>query len=238
MAWIFDRYTYNKRLQLAHEEYVRPLSIGTNWQSIRIGIRYCINDSARATISASYSGGFGLYVGVKQGGGPSIFSDSLVDWIGGGYIGQTFPVFGLDAAFNAGTPNYFSNLNRLNAMSKIGATTVFTAESIAAFFGVGSGAAGNYGAQFMNHFYVEITKGTPNYTVVIYFPNSAANAQINTTDANFLSFLETTAAPTGTGTATKNLPYSGAGLFDTLSIASYKSWPHIEIDMIGVSRKT
>jgi len=238
MAWFFERFVYNKRLQLAHEEYVRPLEIGTNWNSIRIAVRFCINDSARSATTANISTPC-LYMGVRQGStGPSLFSDSLVDWIGAGHIGNTFPPTGPTAAFNASTPNYFSGVGRPNAMRKTGATTTFGSESSVNVFWVGSGQPGAYGAGFMSYAVVDIIKGSPNYSFNIYYANAIGQVQVNITDSIFIANLETTATPanlTSAGAA-KTIAYSGDGLFDTLSIAAWRSFPHLEIDMLGVSR--
>ena len=242
MAWIFDRYTYSKRLQLGHEEYVRPLTMGTNWQSIRIGVRFCVNDSARAPlVQATPNTACALYLGVKQGStGPSLFSNSVTDWIGGGQIGSALPPLSGNMPFNAGTPNYFSGgAAQTNALWKTGATSTFTAADSVGCFWQGSGQPGSYGSGFMSQAYVNITKGSPNYTITSYYCNSIAQVQTNVTEVAFLTALEsqTTPANTTAGNA-KSLAYTGAGLFDTLSIASWRSWPHIEIDMIGVCRFT
>ena len=242
MAWIFDRYTYSKRLQLGHEEYVRPLTMGTNWQSIRIGVRFCLNDSARAQIvQATPNTACAIYLGVKQGStGPSLFSDLVVDWIGGGHIGDSFPPLGGNMPFVAGTQNYFSTgAARPNALWKTGATsTLTTGDSVGALW-QGSGQPGSYGSGTMSQIYTTITKGSPNYTITTYYCSSVANVQTNVTDVAFLTALESQTTPANMAAgAAKSLAYTGAGLFDTLSIASWRSWPHIEIDMIGVCRFT
>lgn len=239
MAWFFERFVYNKRIQLGHEEFVRPMSMGTDWNSIRIGVRFCLNDSSRAILNGtSPIGGCALYLGVRQGStGPSFFSDSLTDWIGGGHISSTIPPTHGNFTFTAGSPNYFiGGAARPNALWKTGATSTFAAESSVGAFWVGSGQPGAYGAGFMSQIYVDITKGSP-YSFNLYYCSTAGQVQTNITDSAFLTALEVQATPANmSATGAKTVAYTGAGLFDTLSIASWRSWPHVEIDMIGVAR--
>lgn len=236
MAWFFDRFTYNRRLQLAHEEYVRPLTMGTDWNNIRIGVRFCINDSWRGTLSGVVNS-CALYLGVRQGStGPSFFDDNLVDWIGAGHIASTIPPTSGNGNYTAGTPGYYSLSNTSpNAVWKTGASATFATISSVTPNWVGSGAPGAYGGGFMSQLHVDIIKGSP-YTFNTYYC-TAAQVVVNVTDAAFMTALENQTTPTNmTQAVGKTIAYTGAGLFDTLSIVSWRTWPPIEIDMIGVAR--
>lgn len=244
MAWTFDRYVYNTRLQLGREEFMRPLPMGTNWQSLRVGIRFCANDTARQSmLSATLQGlGVGIAIGVCQGTTTRYLDDTITDWIGGGYTGTAsggagyFTGYG---AYTAGTPGYWSmNGSRPSAVRKTGASLTFGSDTSVQWFLTGSGGGGAYNGQFLSGLYVDIAKGSPNYTVTVYYAGSAANAQVNITNAVFLANMETTAAPSNTSSTAKTIAYSGAGLFDALSIVSNRSWPHIEIDGIAAVRFT
>lgn len=243
MAWAYARYLLNTRLQMGHEELVRPLPMGTNWQTLRIGLRFCVNDTARQTFvsSTSQNFGFALALGVCQGN-TSYFSDVTTDWIGGGYVGQTpggAGYFNGQGAYTVGTPGYWTmNLARPNGVRKTGTSLTFGTESSVQFFLTGSGTGGAYAGQFMSGLYIDIIKGTPNYSVTVSYCNSAANAQVNITNAVFLANMETTASPSNTTSVAKTVAYSGAGLFDTVSVVNNRSWPHIEIDALAVSRFT
>lgn len=245
MAWTLERYVYNTRLQLGHEEFLRPLPMGTNWQSLRIGIRFCANDAARQSFVSSTSQGFGcaLALGVCQGTTTRYLNDTVTDWIGGGYVGTTpggGGYFNGQGAYTVGTPGYWTmNLARPNAVRKTGASITTATESSVQWFLTGSGGGGAYNGQFLSGLYVDIAKGSPNYTFTIYYCNTAANAQVNLTNAAFLTNMETTGTPSNTSTSSaKTIAYSGAGLFDTLSIVNNRSWPHIEVDGIAVVRFT
>jgi hypothetical protein len=237
MAWIFDRYIYSRRFQIGREEFLRPLPFGTNWQTVRIGVRFSVNDSARSTYAGG-NWGYGMYLGVAQGASTSFLADTVTDWIGGGYIGSTAQPSG-QLAFNAGSPNYYlMNLGRPNALRKTGSSYTFTAESSVSIYIVGSGENAGYGNQLFCGCYVDIVKGSP-YTITIYYTNSAANAQTNLTEAAFLTNMESGGTPTLTAVAgAKTLAYTGAGLFDTLSIVCPRSWPSTEIGTLAVVRYT
>jgi len=234
--WAFDRYVYNTRLQLGREEVIRPLAMGTNWQKIRIGVRLCISDAFRGT-GLGTPFGFGLGLGVCQGSTTSFLADTVTDWIGGGALGQTAAPSG-SLVFAASTPNTFAlNGGRPNALWKVGSTYTFTAEDSAQQFFVGSGTGGAYAGQFMSQMYLDITKGSPNYTIQLWYNSTAGAAQTNITNTAFLTNMENQATPTGMQPAgAKSLAYIGAGLFDCLSIVNFKSWPNTEIDSLAVVR--
>lgn len=233
MAWIHDRYTLNNRLQLGNNEYLRTLQMGSEWQSLRIGIRYSVVDAARTTV-----GNWGLIVGVCNGLS-GIQAASTTDYMGGGIFGAAVPsgtTGGISMAFNASTPNYYSMSNAPNCVYKTGSTYLYGGASVVTHYIPGSGAGGAYATQVMGQLFVDIQKGSPNYTLQVWYTNAAATAQTHVTDAVFMSNLETWTSTNLTGGGAKTLAYAGNGLFDTLSIAHYRAWPPIEIDMIGIAR--
>ena len=236
MAWIHDRYTYDKRIQLGYEEIVRPLSMGTNWQSLRIGIRFAVNDAARVQINQ-----FALLLGVCQGNS-GILATSTTDWIGGGLFGSLLPsgtTGGATSPFTAGTPNYFAGSNQVSALWKTGVSITYGSVTSVTSYMVGTGAGGSYLAQNMNHLYVDIAKGSPNYSVTDYYADSIANVQTNITDSIFRQNMErATATPTNTASGAKALAYTGSGLFDSVSVSWWKAWPNIEIDSLWIVRIT
>lgn len=236
---MFERFVYNKRLQLAHEEIVRPMSMGNDWNIIRIAVRCAINDAPR---SATYSGisSMALYVGVRNGStGASLFSDSVPDWVGGGLIGNTYPPAGPNSSFNAGTPNTYGAVSRPCAMRKTGSSVTFGTEASVNAFLPGTGAPGLYGAGFMSYVVTDITRGATgtSFTVTTSYCINSAAAQVNITDAVFMNALAAGGTPANlTVPSASVVTYSGAGYFDTLSIAAWRSNPHYEIDSIGVCR--
>lgn len=233
MAWISDRYIGDNRIQLGYEEIIRPLVIGTNWQSIRIGVRWCMNDSAR-----SDGRQFAFLMGVCQGSN-GLHATSTTDWIGGGIVGTLIPTGitgGVSPTFIAGTPNYFGVGSSENGLIRIGSNTTYGSASGAAFYYVGSGQGGYITAQQMSHAYVDITKtSATSATVISYFPSSAGAVQAACTDVIFKTNMGATTL-TNVTAATHTLTYFGSFLWDTFSLAHYKGWPTVEIDAIWISR--
>ena len=89
----------------------------------------------------------------------------------------------------------------------------------------------------MGYIIRDITRGSPNYTFGTYYYISGAAASVNITDSVFMTALE------GGGLAAnlsdpgaRSVAYSGAGVFDTLSIVGWRGFPQLEIDSIGVCR--
>jgi len=241
--WIFDRFTYSRRFQMGREEILHPLPFGTNWVSLRIGIRYSINDSARST--SGYAGGnwgYCLYLGVQEGITTRFLDDTVTDWIGGGNIGNTAQPNGNFNSYTAGSPGYYQNGagGRPNALWKRTTTHTFGSESSVSVYFTGSGengAVSGLGPQYFCGSYVDITKGSPNYTISPYYCNSAANAQANLTETAFLANMESGATPTFTASAAgKTIAYTGSGLFDTLSVVCTRYWPSTEIGSLAVVR--
>jgi len=235
MAWIHDRYAYNNRLQLGYNEYLRPLAMGTEWQGIRIGIRYAVLDAGRTNI-----GNWGLVVGVCRGVTGGVQS-SASEWIGGGIFGAALPTYGNAGGgaatnFTAATPNYWTTGNTPNVAYKSNTTATYAAATGASHFITATNQGGAWGGQVMGQIFVDIQKGSPNYSFQVWYTDTFGKAQTNVTDAVFMSNLEFFTSTNITGGGGKTLAYSGAGLFDTLSVAHYRAWPPVEIDMIGVCR--
>ncbi len=213
--------------------------MGTDWSSLRIGVRFCVNDAARSTYTNIGAYGYALGLGVCQGTTTSWLDDTVTDWMGGGYIGSTAAPSGAFNTHTAGTPNYYTMVNgRPNALRKSGSSYTWGSETGVGWYITGSGSGGAYAGQYMSCVYVDITKGSP-YSINIYYCNSIANAQTNITNAVFIANMETTGTPSNTSaTGAKTIAYSGSGLFDSLSVYCTRSWPVTEIDAIAVTRLT
>ncbi len=237
MAWIFDRFVNSRRFQMGREELLRPLPFGTDWTRLRIGIRYSVNDSARSAYVTAGNYGYCTYLGIQQGTG-SFLNSTVADWIGGGNIGSNALPNGQLNSYNAGSPGYYTMAQgRPNAVWKTGSSYTFASESSVTVYITGSGENAGFGNQYFCGSYVDIIKGSPNYTFNIYYCDTIANAQTNVTEAAFLANMELGGTPTNTtGAAGKTIAYTGSGLFDTLSIIVTRCWPSTEIGSIAVVR--
>jgi hypothetical protein len=223
MAFIVDLYSTrtDKAIQIGNEEILRPMSIGTNWQKIRIGIRLGIFGPA-ANITGCFIG-YGVCTGNNGWKG-----NNIQEWVGGGFGNL------IEASvytYVIATPPYYTSggvsqpgLTRIN-----GVTTVRTGSSTTNYLPANA-------LTTRTAFYVDITKGTP-YSVTTYNPGSIANAQTDFTQSLFLQGMETDGTPTnqvsnGSGTWT----HPGLGLMDTVSVHWNRSAPALNIFDIAVAR--
>ncbi len=169
----------DKKLVLANDHASRTVGISTTWNTIRFAMRLRIDTGGLTT---DISGGK-LLVGVSSGtanvpGTPS--TDNFIG-VGNGDAGQ-------DYTYNAGAPAYFST--GMNFAKRRGSTTT-TGSSVSPYF------AGD--ANVRGGFLVEITKGSPNYTVGFVFPGGATGAQ---TDLPYSALVSALEAATLTAAAT------------------------------------
>ena len=80
MAFIVDLFSTrtDKAIQIGNEEILRPLSIGTNWQKIRVGIRIGLYGPAQVITGCFI--GFGVCTGNNGWKG-----NNVQEWIGAGF---------------------------------------------------------------------------------------------------------------------------------------------------------
>jgi hypothetical protein len=223
MAFIVDLFSTRTDLaiQIGNEEILRPLSIGTNWQKIRIGVRMGFTGAA-SNITGSFIT-FGVCTGNSGWKSPG-----TVEWVGAA-LGST--VDNSLYTYVIATPPYYTNGGvSMPGLTKInGVATVRTGSSTTSYISANVLTA-------RTAMYVDIQKGTP-YTVITYNPNSVANAQTDITTSVFTQGMETDGTPTGiTGPATGTWTHPGAGLMDTVSVAWNRSVPALNIFDIAVAR--
>jgi hypothetical protein len=137
-------------LQLGNEEWVRQLAIGSTWSYIRIGILFQLTGTANTS-----SGGFSI--GVCSGTSAPFGNTSCQNFVGIEIIA------GLNWTANAPFPYYSLTASNAFACKKIGSSiTTYgsnLADSVGMCFPTSSGTARR------GLIYVDITKGSPNYTV-------------------------------------------------------------------------
>ena len=76
MADIVQTIVGDNALRLGNEEFVRPLSFGTNWNFLRIGCRLAFNGTANITTAR-------FHIGLCVGSTDTFKSDSCVQHVGG-----------------------------------------------------------------------------------------------------------------------------------------------------------
>ena len=222
MAFIVETISGDRRIQLGYEEFIRRMTIGTNWTKIRIGLRLALNGSSSLSSSAPF------FLGVCQGAN-GFLSPVTTDYFGA-KPGNTSAE---GWTFTAGAPGSYNPVNAgYYVAKKTGSTITNTGIVVpnSPFF-VSSPATNH------SQFFLDITKGSPNYTTAMWAPNSV-QVVTDVAVSAFLSNLENETAP-GTVTALGALStnaYSGAALFDSVSVVWTRSTPTVEISDIAVCR--
>lgn len=204
----------DKRLQLASETIIRPLSFGTNWQRIRIGIRAAVNDSLSSIGSGQ------LILGVMQGtygwSDPAC-PDAFGSGMGGSYGGNTY-TRGRDSSGNMGynmTTGQRTLLKQYN--------TVYISSSNSSTGGflpvANSGVLGS------------ILVILEKQGATTLYSQACTTNPGNISRATFLTSVESESlTPTGfSSQANTSMTYSGSGLFDSAFIFWRHSTPTIEI---------
>lgn len=96
MAQIVERFTGDRCIQLGNEEFVRKMTIGNNWQKLRIAVRMSIAGSADIPDPR-------LQFGVCSGTTYTYLSNSCIGYIGGRWTNSTFAA---GWVANSGNPYY------------------------------------------------------------------------------------------------------------------------------------
>lgn len=223
MAFIVDLYSTrtDKGFQIGNEEFLRPLSIGSNWQKIRIGLRLGFTGPA-----GNLAGSFIAY-GVCAGNS-GWKSPSTVEWVGAGF-GATLN--NTTYTYVVATPGYYT----AGGISNPGITRINGVNTVR----TGSSQTGYVSANVLlsrSVMFVDIQKGTP-YTIICYNSNSIANVQTDVTKVQFLQGMESDGTPTGTTSpVTSTWTHPGPGLMDTLSVSWNRSIPALNIFDVAVAK--
>jgi len=167
----------NVRLQTAGLS--RPMSIGTDWTKIRVGIRYAFN---LGTYTGSLSGtprfGFGICANAQY----EIFSYTNVSHMFGILSNATTMTPGLSGSEYAITVGGGGIL----LADKVGSTITTGSGSLSA--GTALSASPQDGRSCL---WLQIQKGSPNFTCDMCYPGSAAPAVIDLSESEFFLGMET-----------------------------------------------
>jgi hypothetical protein len=167
----------DKRGAFATGQGRRPFDFLDDWLSIRIGA--VISFNASATLTGSPRLKFGLNAGVVLGEGPGSSGTSH-------FLGMTTPENVTEWTYNAGSPPYLNCTNSAKSIKKIGAVITDISNALALKFSADPTVA-------RNALFVEVVKGSPNFTIAFAGPTSAAAAQTDITPALFLQLFEAAA---------------------------------------------
>src|SRR5438876_3919296 len=167
----------DKYLTLANEEYVRTLAIGTNWTKLRIGMLLAL-----ATDGTNNLQGTNLVWGLSSGKTNPFGAVTTTNFLG--------MKFGYDAnsdvltyVANSGNPYFWSGQGLI---TKVGSTkTIWNGNA----FECHRIATNTGSLQRRCLLYMQITKGSPNYSVTYWNQNTTGVAK-DFTPAHLLEGLE------------------------------------------------
>lgn len=227
-------------VKLENAQIFRKLK-NNDWNSIQIGLRMIMDDSTGANPSAGSVFGFGLCSGNTNGLGSLVrghivfASTYLTTGAAGGFVGSSEGTDGnwRGVSSSGGSSAKFVNdvFTSGGAWSGIVGTLYFLMEPAA--------TATNF---WNTCFYLRITKGTPNWSILPIFNGSSTLA--NRTRAQWLSFAESngaaSSAPIGYNysAATRTIAVDEAtdGVLDHVNVWWNRSAPSILITDISIAR--
>lgn len=223
----------DKYLTLANEEWVRTLAIGNDWNKLRLGLLLAVTPNGTNPL-----GGTALMLGLCSGKTNPYGAASTTNFVGAGLHGSAPGVTTGTLSYAAGAGNpYFSSGGSWPA-SRVGGNVIAGAGDATAFI-----LTANAGTtQRRSPVYVDIQKGSPNYTITRWVPVSS-QGQFQTGDASAAEFLAGLEVPTPTW-LNINLTSSGGtvaasetpGTLDTFDLFWNKSAFPLEVYALAAYR--
>jgi len=222
-----------KYLTLANEEFVRTLGIGTNWTKLRLGILWAITPDGTNALPSS-----AIVLGLCSGKTNPYGAANTTNFVGA-ELHTNAPnstTGSLTYSVISGQPWYTSSGSW--PATRVGATISSASGQGNTFL-----IATNTGSiQRRSPLFVDIQKGSPNYTITRWLPQSSTTAYqtADMSPAEFLSSLEL-ATPTWvnialTGSVGTIATSEGPGVFDTFDFFWNKSLFPAEIYAVAVYR--
>jgi len=221
--------------QMANSAIARPFSIDPNWTTVQIGLWYSFTTGSLANITGTPR----FYVGLCSGSNEIMGDPTTGHFVG--YRSNT-------ATFSYISSSLYQNVNiRYNAgqfIKKVGTTETVTSDPITSTLFSFLTVPNTIGEK-SSIFYLQITRGSPNYTLKAYYNNSyTATYRGIITENEFLTNLQTntpTAATTNppqtyvaSSTLTLAVDESVDGTFDHINIAWDREEPVGDMIVFGV----
>lgn len=206
MAFIVEDLIGDRAIQIGVEEIIRPFSFGTNWNKVRVGVRFsCYAISAIST-------GYGPYMGICTGN-EALFSTNTTDAVFL-YYGQSTASY----SFLGTPPNvYLQNAAgsaSIYSFQRVGNTTTqLSTSQTGSTVAVSAYPAVNVSAWFLDFFKVNTTQIQ---TRMFYCQSTQGAATIS--DSQFLAGMETETVAVGGMTITSGAANS------TLALRQVYDW--------------
>ncbi len=228
----------DKYLTLGNEEYLRPLSIGNNWSKLRLGLMLALPPNGTSNLT-----GCSLVVGVCSAASPFNTTGGYAAASTRNFVGVDVATDGSGGAalgtlsYNAGSGNPYYSTTYSGARRRVGTTDTFVAATT-----LTHAVAQNTGTlQRRTLLYVEIAKGSPNYTVKYYAANGTL-AMLDFAERDLLDGLEQAGTPvvnTQTMFASSAMAVAcdeTAGVFDTVNLFWNRTTYPLEVYALAAFR--
>lgn len=169
----------DNRLSLTNGQAMRNLSFLTTWNVVRLGIQFGWNGAA--SLSGTPQLVMGLNAGILDGSGnPVGYADPATS----NFFGMRTLVPTM--TYNAGPPAYYSNATVApKPCTRVGSTLTD---------GTAFGSTGPWGSAALttarSALIIQVTKGSPNFTIEAVFATNATGAQADINDTKFLDMME------------------------------------------------
>ena len=230
----------DKYLSIANEEYVRQLSIGSNWTKLRLGMMCALTPNGTGNLL-----GCSLVFGLCSAASPFANTTGYASATTGNFIGMDVIISAGgsnnpgDWVYNAGSGNPYFSGTFTAVRRRYGSTATFAAfasggSQVLPVAGVGSTVRRGL-------VYLDITKGSPNYTLKPY-NCTTAQGTMDFTPAQFLDGLEQSGTPVVNGqtllteTAVNHACDESAGAFNTLDLYWNRAAYALEVYALAVYR--
>lgn len=197
-----------------------PTILLSSWTKMRVAARLCIRDQG-----VNLTGTPRLALGLCSGSTNTFGAATTTHFVGVVTNNATL-------TRNAGPPVYYSGLN-LAACKRVGSTLTTNASAIN---GGGSFMFAQPADGYRTLFFVDIEKGSPNYTMNAFYRNSSTGADVSADDFLYYAQLDTPSL-TGYnfGTARTVAVDEGAdGTLDHVNPAWSMASPQIEISDLAI----
>lgn len=211
-------------MTLANEEFVRPLSISNNWTKLRLGLLMAVTPDGTNNLSTVL-----FSLGICSGQANPNGSSNTTNWVG------AFINSGGSLTYTANSGNPYFGCQLTNFGKRVVNTNTLSAPGGAGTLGTNTGTI-----QRRTPWYVDITKGSPNYTFQSF---ASSNLSVDYPFYSFLDGMEQASGATINGVAfnasnsTTVAVSEGPGIFDTFDVLWNKSQFPLEIYAMAVYRQ-
>lgn len=208
---------------LANSHFARSISFAAGWTTLRVGLRLHMRNIG-TDITGTPRFAFGLCSGTSN-----IFGDASVTHFVGALSSAASWTYG------TGTPNYYYDPSQMVPAKKVGSTLTTGATFGQSVFAASAAVGGSERRAMM---FVDITTGSPNYTLKLWASGTATIP--DQSNATFLAQMENNPPSLAnyTYSAGKTIAVNEGtdGTLNAINVSWDRTTPVIEICDIAVAR--